>query len=87
MKVRMIKGAIVAAAIATLPGVMLIDDAALKNGDLMIAKAHAVRGRPATPVSYAGVARRTTRRVVAVESTRTCVQKVDAYGRVVTVCS
>jgi hypothetical protein len=83
----MIKLAIAAAAIVMVPGVMLIDDGALKNGDLMIATAHAVRGRPATPVSYAGAARRTTRRVVAVESTRTCVQKVDAYGRVVTVCN
>lgn len=31
-----------------------------------ISTAEAVRGRPATPVSYAGVARRTTRRAVAV---------------------
>ena len=30
----------------------------------LIAPAHARVGRPATPVSYAGVARRTTRRVV-----------------------
>ena len=33
-----------------------------------ISTAEAVRGRPATPVSYAGVARRTTRRAVAVTS-------------------
>ena len=32
----------------------------------LIATANAVVGRPATPVSYAGVARRTTRRAVAV---------------------
>jgi hypothetical protein len=31
---------------------------------LVEAPAHAVIGRPVTPVSYAGVARRTTRRVV-----------------------
>ena len=48
-------------------------------------------GRPLTPVSYAGVARRTTRRAVAVgaaagAATRTCVQAVDAYGRVYTRC-
>lgn len=30
------------------------------NGDGFIAKAEARRGRPATPVSYAGVARRST---------------------------
>jgi len=34
----------------------------LFQGDL-VAQAEAVRGRPATPVSYAGVARRTTVRV------------------------
>ena len=33
---------------------------------LLISDAHARVGRPATPVSYAGVARRTTRRAVAV---------------------
>ena len=33
-----------------------------------IPEAQAIVGRPLTPVSYAGVARRTTRRVVAVES-------------------
>jgi hypothetical protein len=31
---------------------------------LLIAPAEAIVGRPATPVSYAGVARRTTRRMV-----------------------
>lgn len=30
----------------------------------LIGEAHAVVGRPLTPVSYAGVARRTTRRVI-----------------------
>jgi hypothetical protein len=87
MRVCMIRLAIIGAAVVMVPGVMLVDDGALKNGELTLAKAHAVRGRPATPVSYAGVARRTTRRVVAVGSTRTCVQKVDAYGRIVTVCN
>jgi hypothetical protein len=55
-------------------------------------------GRPLTPVSYAGVARRTTRRTVAagaavgvaagaaVVATPSCVQAVDAYGRVYTRC-
>jgi hypothetical protein len=33
------------------------------TGDSLFATAHAVIGRPFTPVSYAGVARRTTRRV------------------------
>jgi hypothetical protein len=52
-------------------------------------------GRPLTPMSYAGVARRTTRRAVAVGATvgaagayyaPSCRQVVDAYGRVTTVC-
>ncbi len=53
-------------------------------------------GRPLTPMSYAGVARRTTRRAVAVGAAAgvaagayyapSCVQVVDVYGRVVTRC-
>ena len=54
-------------------------------------------GRPLTPLSYAGVARRTTRRAVtygaaagaaaaAYAPGRGCVQVVDAYGRIVTRC-
>jgi hypothetical protein len=60
-------------------------------GSLM-AEAEARVGRPLTPVSYAGVARRTTRRTVAVTTAvtapavvapaPTCYQVVDAYGRV-----
>ena len=47
-----------------------------------------MRGRPATPVSYAGVARRTTRHVVAADAATTnCVQQVNSYGQVVTVCN
>jgi hypothetical protein len=52
-------------------------------------------GRPLTPMSYAGVARRTTRRAVAVGAAAgvagayyapSCRQVVDAYGRVITRC-
>lgn len=52
-------------------------------------------GRPLTPMSYAGVARRTTRRAIgygaavgygAAAYGRRCVQAVDAYGRVYTRC-
>jgi hypothetical protein len=32
---------------------------------LLVGEAHAIIGRPLTPMSYAGVARRTTRRAVA----------------------
>jgi hypothetical protein len=54
-------------------------------------------GRPLTPMSYAGVARRTTRRAVygsaaaaaaagAYVATPGCAQVTDAYGRVYTQC-
>jgi hypothetical protein len=52
-------------------------------------------GRPLTPMSYAGVARRTTRRAVAVGAAAgaagayyapSCVQVVDAYGQVAVRC-
>jgi hypothetical protein len=59
-------------------------------------EAQARIGRPLTPMSYAGVARRTTRRAVAVGAAAgvagayyaapSCVQVVDAYGRVTTRC-
>jgi hypothetical protein len=58
-------------------------------------EAQARIGRPLTPMSYAGVARRTTRRAVAVGAAAgaagayygsSCVQVVDVYGRVVTRC-
>jgi hypothetical protein len=65
----------------------------------LVSSAQAVIGRPLTPLSYAGVARRTTRRAVAagavygapvvaapVVVAPACAQVVDVYGRVVTVC-
>jgi hypothetical protein len=66
----------------------------------LVSSAEARIGRPLTPMSYAGVARRTTRRAVAVGAAgaavyaapvvvapvRVCSQAVDAYGRIVTVC-
>jgi hypothetical protein len=61
----------------------------------IFATAEARIGRPMTPMSYAGVARRTTRRAVAVGTGAavagtyygsTCVQRVDAYGRLYTAC-
>ena len=66
----------------------------------LVSSAEARVGRPLTPMSYAGVARRTTRRVVAVGAVAAgaavvaapmvvgpaCSQVVDVYGRVVTVC-
>jgi hypothetical protein len=66
----------------------------------LVSSAEARIGRPLTPMSYAGVARRTTRRAVAVGAAgavaagayyaapggTACSQVVDAYGRIVTVC-
>ncbi len=66
----------------------------------LVSSAEARVGRPLTPMSYAGVARLTTRRSVAVGTVAAgaavvaapvvvapaCGQVVDVYGRVVTVC-
>jgi hypothetical protein len=66
----------------------------------VVSSAEARIVRPLTPMSYAGVARRTTRRAVAVGAVATgaavvaapmvvapaCSQVADAYGRIVTVC-
>ena len=60
-----------------------------------ISEAHAVVGRPLTPMSYAGVARRTTRRAAGAAAVGaaagaaaagSCVQVVDPYGRIITRC-
>jgi hypothetical protein len=66
-----------------------------------VRQANAIIGRPLTPVSYAGVARRTTRRAVVggavvggavvvapapVLVAPACVQAVDVYGRIYTRC-
>jgi hypothetical protein len=60
-----------------------------------VTRAEAIIGRPLTPMSYAGVARRTTRRAVAVGAAAAgayaypaagCVQVVNAYGQVITRC-
>jgi len=91
------------ATLATLAGVGLFmanDVSPLTSGPF-VARAHAIIGRPLTPMSYAGVARRTTRRAygaaaygaaapVAVApaygAPGGCVQVVDAYGRLITRC-
>ncbi|MGE0316491.1 MAG: hypothetical protein AB7I44_13495 [Hyphomicrobiaceae bacterium] len=79
-----------ALAIATLAGsaALLGGDASFLFHGAFVTPAAAIRGRPATPLSYAGVARRTTRRAYAVGAATTtrCVQVVDAYGRIVTRC-
>lgn len=69
------------------------------DADLLVTTADARIGRPLTPLSYAGVARRTTRRgayaagaaaagaaAAGAYSGSGCYQAVDAYGRVYTRC-
>ena len=70
------------------------------KGDIergLVSTSEARVGRPLTPMSYAGVARRTTRRAVygsaaaaaaagAYVATPGCVQVTNAYGQVVTKC-
>jgi hypothetical protein len=70
------------------------------RGDIergLVSTSEARVGRPLTPMSYAGVARRTTRRAVygtaaataaagAYAATPGCVQVTNAYGQVVTKC-
>ena len=86
------------ATIAAIAG-LGVDDVSPTTSGLFVTKAHAIIGRPATPMSYAGVARRTTRRaygaaaygapVVAAPAYAApggCVQVVDVYGRLVTQC-
>lgn len=67
---------------------LLVGEAPLKTDGYFVAPAHAIIGRPGTPRSYAGVARRTTRRAygAGVASGRRCTRVVDAYGRSVTRC-
>ena len=82
-------------------GCLFVSERALVTHDgPFLAAAEARIGRPLTPMSYAGVARRTTRRAVAygeaagavyaapvvVAPAGRCVQAVDPYGRLFTRC-
>ncbi len=78
-------------------GLFASESVLTKTGSL-VTEAHAWIGRPLTPMSYAGVARRTTRRAFAygayaapiyaapVVVAPACYQAVDAYGRIYTRC-
>jgi hypothetical protein len=89
---RLILGATVA-----IGGLSLNENAWFANGPISSAEARI--GRPLTPMSYAGVARRTTRRAVvggavvggavaagAYYAAPSCVEVADAYGRIYTQC-
>ena len=88
--------AIMAAAVSL--GLFWSGQLPLNKSSSFVSAAEARIGRPLTPLSYAGVARRTTRRAVAVGAAAVvvapvvvapaavCGQVVDVYGRIVTVC-
>ena len=86
------------AAAAAFAGGLLWNGTSTVDGSF-VSEAEARIGRPLTPMSYAGVARRTTRRAVvggavvggavaagAYYGAPGCVQVVDAYGQVSTRC-
>ena len=86
---------LIVAAVAMSGGLLLDGDSVILGS--LVSSAEARVGRPLTPMSYAGVARRTTRRAVygsaaaaaaagAYVATPGCRQVVDAYGRVYTQC-
>lgn len=75
------------------------EQASFMRGGAFMTSAEALIGAPLTPLSYAGVARRTTRRAIvagaavgiaagaaAVAASPTCVQAVDVYGRIYSRC-
>ncbi|TPQ33869.1 hypothetical protein C2U70_18160 [Bradyrhizobium guangdongense] len=83
-----------AAVVAFAAGLSWSETSRIADGTIF-PEAQARVGRPLTPMRYAGVARRTTRRAVAVGAAAGaagayyapgCVQVVDAYGQVVTRC-
>jgi len=83
-----------AAALTAFAAGLSWNEASVVNSGIF-SEAQARVGRPLTPMSYAGVARRTTRRAVAAGAAAgaagayygsSCAQVVDAYGRVTTRC-
>ena len=90
----------IAMGIVTGVGCLFLSDhvSVTKSGSL-ITQAHAIIGRPLTPMSYAGVARRTTRRAYGAYGVYgapvvvapavvgpVCAQVVNVYGQITTVC-
>jgi len=85
----------IALAMLTGLGAMFVSESGMvSRQSSLISQAEAVIGRPLTPMSYAGVARRTTRRAVgagaaagaaaagAYYARPGCVQATNAYGQV-----
>ncbi len=102
------KGRVLRIALAAIAGIgclFLSEKASLLKPGSLVTEANAIIGRPLTPMSYAGVARRTTARAVyaapvyaaphvyaapvyaaPVYAAPACVQVVNAYGQLATVC-
>jgi hypothetical protein len=89
------------ALLAGAAGLLIGEPGSMTDSGSLLSQANAIIGRPLTPVSYAGVARRTTRRAVVggamvggavvvapapVVVAPACVQAVDVYGRIYTRC-
>jgi hypothetical protein len=99
MKTRLLR-AVLAALVGV--GALFASDRTLPTSPgSFVTEANAIIGRPLTPMSYAGVARRTTGRAVvggaavgvgvgvavgAAAVAPRCVQVADAYGRIVSRC-
>ncbi len=98
----LIKTRLLSIALATTAGVgclFISDHVSLINPGSYVTEAQAIIGRPLTPMSYAGVARRTTARaygygavvaapvvVAPVVVGPACAQVVNVYGQIATVC-
>ena len=72
---------------------LVVNDVSPVTSGLHLTQAYAIIGRPLTPMSYAGVARRSTARAYGagvyaapVVLAPACRQVVDVYGRVITQC-
>src|SRR5450755_6262 len=89
------------ALLAGAAGLLIGEPGSTTGSGSLLSQANAIIGRPLTPVSYAGVARRTTRRAVVggamvggavvvapapVVVGPACVQAVDVYGRIYMRC-
>jgi hypothetical protein len=80
-------------AVAGIGCLFVSERASVSNPDTLWTEAEARIGRPLTPMSYAGVARRTTRRAAVAGAAAGaayygsgCVQAVNAYGQMVYQC-
>jgi hypothetical protein len=88
------------AAVTGVAGLFVSDHGSLSKQGSLLTEANAIIGRPLTPMSYAGVARRTTYRAAGAYGAAAygaavaapvvvgpvCAQVVNVYGQIQTVC-